>query len=295
MFLGAHMSVAGGLHLAIQRIRQVQGTALQIFTRNQRQWQAKPVSSQEARLFAEAWQQWGPYPIAAHASYLINLAAFDEGGRGKAVRALADEIERCQALAIPHLVLHPGSHGGAGVAAAIARVAASLDEAFALAPQAARPLILLETTAGQGTALGGRFEELAAIRAASSKPARLGICLDSCHVFAAGYDLRDEAAYRRTMAEFGRHIGLEQLHFIHVNDSKKPLGSRVDRHEHIGRGEIGLEGFRLLMTDRRLARIPMTLETPKGEDLAEDCENMRILRELAQAGKSKSRPGEAPP
>ncbi len=281
MFLGAHMSVAGGLHLAIDRIRKVEGTALQIFSRNQRQWQAKPISPEEARLFREAWQQWGDYPIAVHASYLINLAAKTAEGRHKSNKALAAELGRCQDLGIAHIVIHPGSHGGAGVEEGIARVAASLDEAFALAPEATEPMILLETTAGQGTALGARFEELAAIRAASRQPRRLGICLDSCHIFAAGYDIRSKQAYSETMADFDTIIGLEHLHFIHLNDSKKPWASRIDRHDHIGAGEIGLEGFRLLMTDSRLVHIPKSLETPKAEDLAEDRENLRILRGLA--------------
>lgn len=281
MFLGAHMSVAGGLHLAIDRIRQVQGTALQIFSRNQRQWQAKAISADEARLFAEAWQGWGSYPIAVHASYLINLAAKTPEGRQKSVTALAAELVRTQALAIPHIVIHPGSQGGAGVEEGVARVAESLDAAFALAPEAEKPMILLETTAGQGTALGACFEELAAIRAASRNPERIGVCLDTCHVFAAGYDIRSKETFQQVMADFDALIGLEHLHFIHLNDSKKPLASRVDRHEHIGKGEIGQEAFRLIMTDRRLLKIPKTLETPKAEDLAEDRVNLGVLRELA--------------
>ncbi len=283
MFLGAHMSVSGGLHLAIDRIKQVEGTALQIFSRNQRQWQAKPISSEEARLFKEAWQGWGNYPIATHASYLINLAAKTDEGQHKSVKALAGELVRTQALAIPYIVIHPGSHGGTGVEQGVKRVADSLDHAFALVPEASMPMILLETTAGQGTAMGARFEELAAIRSASSNPDCVGICLDTCHIFAAGYDISTQQGYATTMAEFDKIIGLEHLHFIHINDSKKPLDSRVDRHDHIGKGEIGLEGFRLLMTDKRLAHIPKTLETPKGEDLAEDRENLKILRGLANS------------
>ncbi len=282
MFLGAHMSVSGGLHLAIERIRQVQGTALQIFSRNQRQWQAKPISPEEVRLFREAWQEWGSYPIAVHASYLINLASAKEEGCRKGVKALAAELVRTQALAIPHIVIHPGSHGGSGVEQGVARVAESLDQAFALAPEAERPMILLETTAGQGTALGACFEELAAIRAASRNPERLGVCLDTCHIFAAGYDIANQQGFAKTLADFERTIGLKHLRFIHVNDSKKPLASRLDRHAHIGQGEIGLEGFGLLMTERGLAHIPKTLETPKGDDLAEDRENLRVLRELAE-------------
>ena len=284
MYLGAHMSVSGGLHLAIERIMQVEGTALQIFSRNQRQWKAKPISAEEAQLFAEAWQKWGPYPVASHASYLINLASKTDEGQQKSVRALADELVRSQELAIPHVVIHPGSHGGTGEEQGIARVAASLDMAFELAPEAEKPMILLESTAGQGTALGARFEELAAIRSASENPERLGVCLDTCHVFAAGYDLSTKQGFQQTFADFEQIIGLEHLHFIHVNDSKKPLASRVDRHEHIGQGEIGREGFAMLMTDDRLAQIPKTLETPKGEDLAEDRMNLQLLREFAEQG-----------
>lgn len=284
MFLGAHMSVAGGLYLAIERIRRVAGTALQIFSRNQRQWQAKPISAEEAELFGRAWRQWGDYPVAVHASYLINLAADKPDMWTKSIKALAAELERTQALAIPHIVIHPGSHGGLGPEEGVVRVAAGLDEAFALAPEAAAPMILLETTAGQGTALGSTFEELAAIRAASKNGRRLGVCLDTCHIFAAGYDIGSTQGYEQTMADFDSIIGLRHLHFIHVNDSKKPLASRVDRHDHIGAGAIGLNGFRLLMTDARLQRLPKTLETPKGEDLAEDLDNMRILRKLAATG-----------
>ncbi|PLX48088.1 MAG: deoxyribonuclease IV [Desulfobulbaceae bacterium] len=284
MFLGAHMSVAGGLYLAIERIRRVAGTALQIFSRNQRQWQAKPISTEEAELFGRAWREWGDYPVAVHASYLINLAADKPEMRRKSIKALAAELQRTQALAIPHIILHPGSHGGLGSEAGVARVAASLDEAFALVPEAAAPMILLETTAGQGTALGSTFEELAAIRAAGKNGRRLGVCLDTCHIFAAGYDIGSAQGYEQTMVDFDRIIGLRHLHFIHVNDSKKPLASRVDRHDHIGAGAIGLKGFRMLMTDARLQQLPKTLETPKGEDLAEDLENLRILRELAAGG-----------
>lgn len=281
MFLGAHMSVSGGLHLAIDRIKQVQGTALQIFTRNQRQWQAKPISNEESRLFKEAWLGWGDYPIASHASYLINLAADKDEGRQKSIKALAAELVRSQALEIPYIVIHPGSHGGAGVEKGVKRVADSLDQAFTLASEAVMPTVLLETTAGQGTALGACFEELAAMRAASKNSARLGVCLDTCHIFAAGYAISTPKAYAATVAEFDEIIGLEHLRFIHVNDSKKPFGSQVDRHEHIGKGEIGLEGFRQLMTDKRLADIPKTLETPKAEDLAEDRLNLEVLRTLA--------------
>ncbi|MEN8140914.1 MAG: deoxyribonuclease IV [Thermodesulfobacteriota bacterium] len=278
LYLGAHMSVAGGLHLAIDRIRQVDGTALQIFSRNQRQWRAKPVSLDEVAAFREAWQQWGDYPIASHASYLINLASAKEEGWHKSQGALLLEFERCAALGVPAIVLHPGSHGGAGVEQGVERVVAAVDQVLAQAPEGVA--LLLETTAGQGTGLGADFAELAAIISASRFPQRLGVCLDTCHVFAAGYDISSAAGFHDTLADFDRTVGLDRLRFIHLNDSKKPLASRVDRHDHIGAGEIGLEGFRLLMNEPRLAQIPMTLETPKGEDLAEDKVNLATLRGL---------------
>lgn len=278
MYLGAHMSVAGGLHKAIARIQAVDGTALQIFSRNQRQWRAKPVSPEEATAFQEAWQGWGNYPIASHASYLINLASAKEEARHKSKAALLAEFERCAALQVPAIVMHPGSHGGAGVERGIDRLVAGLDQVLAQAPGETR--LLLETTAGQGTGLGADFSELAAVLAQSGHAERLAVCLDTCHVFAAGYDIRSAEGVSQTLAAFDQEIGLERLHFIHLNDSKKPLASRVDRHEHIGQGEIGLEGFRALINEPRLAQIPMTLETPKGEDLAEDRVNLATLKGL---------------
>lgn len=278
MYLGSHMSVAGGLEKAIERIQQVDGTALQIFTRNQRQWQAKAITAVEAENFAAAWAAWGDYPIASHASYLLNLAASKDDGWHKSQAALLAEIQRCAILHIPYVVLHPGSHGGAGREYGVARVAAALDLVLARAPVAVK--ILLETMAGQGTGLGADFRELAGIITASKFRERLGVCLDTCHVFAAGYDLASATGYARTWAEFDQHLGLDRLLFIHINDSQKPLGSRVDRHAHIGRGEIGVAGFRRLLNDPRLEDIPMVLETPKGKDLAEDRENLTLLRSL---------------
>jgi deoxyribonuclease-4 len=276
--LGAHMSVAGGLHLAFARIREVGGQALQIFTRNQRQWRAAPVSAEEQVLFAAAWREWGKWPVAAHDSYLINLASPTKEVRDKSVAALADELTRCAALAIPFVIMHPGSHGGDGVAAGLSRMVEHLDRAFALAADAGQVMVLLENTAGQGNALGADLADIAFIINHAAHGRRLGVCLDTCHLFAAGYDFRTPAAYKQTMAEFDRLIGIDRLRFFHINDSKKGLGSRVDRHEHIGRGAIGLDGFRQLLTDPRFENHPMTLETPKGEDLAEDKVNLRVLR-----------------
>ena len=278
--LGAHMSVAGGLHLAFARIRAVAGEALQIFTRNQRQWQVAPIAPAEAGLFRETWRQVGPMPVAGHTSYLINLASPREDVAGKSVAALAGELRRCTALSLPFLVMHPGAHLGSGVEAGLARLTGNLDAVFDQVPEAGGVMVLLETTAGQGSSLGGRFAELAAVIVRSRHPERLGVCFDTCHSFAAGYDIRSPAAYAATFAEFDREIGLERLKFFHLNDSLRELGSGVDRHTHIGRGEIGLAGFRLLLNDPRFAGRPMVLETPKGEDLREDRENLAVLRGL---------------
>jgi deoxyribonuclease IV len=280
MYIGAHMSVSGGLHKAIERIKKINGTALQIFSRNQRQWQAMPISDDEACQFRDAWQQWGKFPIATHASYLINLASPKPETRKKSVQALAAELVRSDKLHIPHIVMHPGSHGGDGTEVGITRIAENIDTALRQEEYAHSCIILLETTAGQGTGIGSNFEELAAIIHASKFPERLGICLDTCHIFAAGYDIRTPATFRQTFNDFEKHIGLSHLHFMHINDSKKPFGSQVDRHEHIGKGEIGQNAFRLLMNDNRLTDIPKTLETPKGIELKEDIENLALLMGL---------------
>ena len=279
--LGAHQSIAGGLHRAFDRILAVGGESLQIFTANQRQWRVKPPGEEDIRLFREKWQACGQMPVASHGSYLINLAAADPVAAAKSIAAFADELGRCLQLGLGFVVLHPGSHLGAGVEAGLEAVARNLDQALEQAGVPATGLkVLLETTAGMGTALGSRFAELGWLLGRSRYAHNLGVCIDTCHIFAAGYDLRDPAAYERTMDELEREVGLARVHFVHLNDSKKGLASRVDRHEHIGRGEIGDEGFRLLLNDPRFARHPMTLETPKGDDLAEDRENLARLRGL---------------
>ena len=278
-FLGAHESVAGGLHTAFERIAKVGGTALQIFTRNQRQWDAAPVTDEESLAFAEAWAAWGEFPVASHASYLLNPASPDEAARRRSARALADELERCMALSIPWVVLHPGSRTGAELEESLARAARTLDLALEMAaatPGAVEPMILLENTAGQGTGLGADLGELASIIARSKYPDRLGLCLDTCHAFAAGYDVATRAGLDATLAR----LDLDKLKFVHVNDSKGGLGSRLDRHEHIGEGKIGLEGFRVVMNHPALAGLPMVLETHKEKDLKEDVKNLKTLKSL---------------
>lgn len=279
-YLGAHESVGKGLHFAFDRIAQVGGESLQIFTRNQRQWNPKQLTGPEIVKFKKARQEYGDMIVASHASYLINLASGKEELRQKSISSFTGELQRCHDLGIPYIVIHPGTHGGDGIEAGLSRVVETLDKAVERAGSSS--MILLETTAGQGTSLGSRFEELAWIRDNSRFPEKLGFCLDTCHIFAAGYDIRSKSAYKQTFDDFDRLIGIQHLQFFHLNDSKKELGSRVDRHEHIGQGYIGLQGFRNLLNDARFSEHPMTLETPKGEDLIEDVENLATLKGLLE-------------
>jgi len=281
MYLGAHMSIAGGLHMAFERIGMVGGTALQIFTRNQRQWKIPPLTGYDIELFSVAWEQWGDYPIAAHDSYLINLASNKPEQVDRSIMGFAEELRRIEALSVPWLVTHPGSHLGDGVEAGVERYAANLDIAIEQSGTKTAT-VLLETTAGQGTNLGSTFEELAAIIQLSKYPDRLGVCYDTCHTFAAGYDIRTPEVYTATFDAFERTIGLNRLKFFHLNDTKNEFNSHKDRHEHIGEGTIGLDGFRNLMQDPRFVDVPKTLETPKDKDLQDDVRNLHTLRELAQ-------------
>ncbi len=276
--LGAHESVSGGLHLAFDRLQQVGGEALQIFTRNQRQWNPAPVSSEERTLFIEAWQKFPDVVVASHVSYLVNLASGKKGLAQKSIDGFASELERCRLLTIPFVVMHPGSHGGDGEDVGLSRFVENLDAA--MEKTAYDGTVLIETTAGQGTSLGARFEEIAFILQNSRFRSQLGVCVDTCHIFAAGYDIRKADVYEQTMNLFDEVVGIDRIHFFHLNDSKKELGSRVDRHAHIGEGHIGLEGFGCLMNDCRFANHPMTLETPKGKDLQEDRDNLETLRRL---------------
>jgi deoxyribonuclease-4 len=285
--LGAHMSIEGGLHNAFNRIDRVKGESLQIFSKNQRQWRAPQLTDVEISNFLAAWQKWGNGPVGVHDSYLINLANPDVTKASRSVDAFADEIIRADRLRIPYLIMHPGSHVGAGIDAGLNHLTTNLDRAFKLAKEESSVKVLLETTAGQGTGIGASFEELAYVLAHSQHPERLGVCLDTCHVFAAGYDIRSKTGYKKTFTDFDKIIGLERLKFFHINDSKKELGSRLDRHEHIGKGKIGLEGFRRLLNDPRFKNHPMVLETPKEKDLQEDIENLKLLKSLIRNEKNK--------
>jgi len=277
---GAHMSVSGGLVLAFDRLAAIEGEALQIFTANQRQWQPRPPSPAETEAFQARRRQMPGVPVASHDSYLINLASPNPETAARSITAFVEELRRCAALGVEYLIMHPGSHLGEGVAAGLRRFTANLDRAMAEADTGKQVMVLLETTAGQGTNLGATFEELAAIIAASACPQRLGVCYDTCHTFAAGYDIRTPEAYARTMAGFDRLLGLERLRFFHLNDASRGLGSRIDRHTHIGRGEITVAGFRNLVNDPRFSGHPMVLETPKSDNLHEDRENLALLWSL---------------
>ena len=280
MRLGAHESTAGGLYRAFERAHSVDCDTVQIFVKSNRAWAARPLTEEDISQFKAQRQETNIQPVIGHASYLLNLASPVESLWTKSLNALIIELERCEALSIAHLVLHPGAHVGSGEDTGLARVAQALGEVHA-ATGGFRVKVLLETTAGQGTSLGHRFWHLAWLIDHTREGERLGVCLDTCHVFAAGYDLRTPEAYATTMDSLDREIGLGQLHVVHLNDSKGELGSRKDRHEHLGKGYIGLQGFRHLLRDPRLAQLPGLLETPKSADLHEDLENLAILRSLA--------------
>ena len=272
------MSIAGGLPLAIERARAVDATALQVFVKSSNQWAARPFAAGEADAYRDASRKAGlTRHTLAHASYLINLASPDDVLWEKSIAAFRVELDRCATLGIPWLVVHPGAHVGSGAEKGIARVAKALDRS--LTPEGGAG-VLLENTAGQGSTLGARFEELGAILGAAKRKERLGVCFDTCHALAAGYDFRTASGYAATMNALDREVGLDRLLGFHLNDSKTDLGSRRDRHEHIGKGKVGLPGFRLILSDRRFRDVPMVLETEKGDDLAEDRVNLEVLRSL---------------
>jgi deoxyribonuclease-4 len=263
--LGAHVPTAGGLHQAPAHGEDIGATAIQVFTRNQRQWAAKPLSAEEAAAFRAALGATGVRSVMAHASYLINLASPDPVVLARGRDALREEIARCQALAIPYAIFHPGAHLGCGEDEGVRAVARSLDDVLSASPGGA-VMALLEITAGQGSCVGHRFEHLAEVIARVKSPERVGVCLDTCHLYAAGYDIATPRGYARTMAEFDRVVGLAQLRAMHLNDSRRELGSRVDRHAPIGEGHLGLATFRRILADDRLTAVPKVLETPGGLD-----------------------------
>ena len=268
--------------MAIERARSIGCTAIQMFVKNNMQWFARPLTREEIRSFLEHQQRRELLSVFAHSNYLINLAATNGQFHANSIWSLSEELIRADQLELPFLVLHPGAHLGAGEEAGLQKVVESIDRIFS-GLRKIKTRIALETTAGQGSCLGNKFQHLAYIISRVREPERLCVCLDTAHVFAAGYDISSEVSVQKAFREFDRVIGLDRLVAIHLNDSKAGLGSRVDRHEHIGKGKIGLAAFRFIMRDRRFRKIPKVLETPKGKDLREDVINLGTLRGLLKA------------
>lgn len=280
--LGSHMSIAGGVQNALFQGKDVGCETIQLFTKSSRQWAAKPLSEEEILRFRAAKAETGITTVIAHDSYLYNFAASDDALRKKSVAGLIDEMQRCEALGVAYLIAHPGAHVGAGEQAGIKTIAKSIDEMQTACP-GFTTLFTIEITAGQGSNLGYTFTQVRQMIDALKAPDRVRVCFDTEHAFAAGYDLRDKEGYDRTFHEFDEEIGLDRLVAFHLNDAKKDLGCRVDRHEHIGKGFLGVEAFRLLLNDQRFWGLPMCLETPKSADCHEDRENLALLRSLVAA------------
>lgn len=279
---GAHMSIAGGVSQALDRAASIGSNAVQIFTKNNRQWSGPPLDEADVVRWQEQMPALGITYAVSHASYLINLASPKDDLWTKSLRAHKDELQRAHAYGVPHVVLHPGAHVGSGVEAGIARIAAALNRIHAETPECGDTMTLLELMAGQGTTIGRNFGELRQIIALVEDKSRVGVCTDTCHAFAAGYELRTAEDYEAMMAEIEQEIGLTTVKCWHFNDSKGTLGSHVDRHEHIGEGEIGLDGFRRIINDPRWCGIAMLLETPKEDDLQEDVANLARLCQLVE-------------
>ncbi len=284
LLLGAHLSIAGGYDRAIGLAGRLGCNCVQIFVKNQRQWEGPAISDEQAAAWRSALASSRPRVerVVGHSAYLINLGSDDVVVRGRSIAALADELGRCRRLGVGDLVMHPGSHRGRGVEEGIRLVAKGLDEV--LAADGGETRVLLETTAGAGGLIGSVPEEIAEVMAASRHPERLGFCMDSCHLFAAGFDVADRRVFDGLMARFEKLVGLERLGCVHLNDSAGELGSRLDRHAHIGEGRIGLAAFGHFVRDERLVGVPKVIETPKGDDLTFDRRNLRLLRKLAEEG-----------
>ena len=279
MRFGAHMSTSGGVWRALERGRSIQCDSIQIFVKSNMRWFGKPPPPADVAQFVRGLGSNDFVCVFGHTGYLINLGAASSANRDNSLKSLLQEIEFADALKLPYLVLHPGAHLGAGEKIGLERIIAGLDEVIA-ATKRSRVRIALENTAGQGSCLGNRFEHLGTIFEGVRKPERLAICLDTAHLFAAGYDIREPKGWNKTMKELDSLVGLDQVVAFHLNDSRTELGSRVDRHAHIGEGRIGAEGFRHIVNDARFTNHPACLETPKSEDLHEDVKNLNTLRSL---------------
>ncbi len=293
---GAHLSIAAGVQRALRAGRSLGCQVVQLFVKNQRQWHARPLEPADVQQWQKLQATCGLDPPVAQAGYLINLASPDPKLHARSFQALVDELERCDLLDIPYLVIHPGSATDGSRARGIARVAATLNRVFEQHPRL-RTMPLLETTAGQGNALGRSFEELGEIIRSVQEPRRIGVCIDTCHVFAAGYDIRRPEGYRAMVQTAVRQVGLDRIRCWHLNDSRAPCGSHLDRHEHIGRGWLGKTAFINLLADTRFVGLPMIIETPKGTDgLGRNWDrlNLRRLRAIAADAGSAAAPAEKP-
>ncbi len=284
--LGAHVSTAGGVSRGLERAEQIRCEAAQIFAKNNKCWVEGPLHPEEVGRFRDRSNRFGRNTLVSHAGYLINLAAGDPDIHRRSMDSMHDELCRAESLGLSWVVLHPGSHGGRGEEWGIRQIIQSL-QTILDRTRKFHVGILLETTAGQGNSIGWKFEHLSAIRRHLNPKRRVGVCVDTCHIFAAGYELRTRAGYESTMTALDRTVGIGVVKLIHLNDSMKGLGSRVDRHQHIGQGEIGLAAFRFLLNDPRFAGLPMVLETPKGPDMKEDIMNLAVLRKLLRRGARK--------
>lgn len=288
--LGAHVSTAGGVETAFERAEKIGATAIAIFSKNSNQWMAKPLAKGTVEAFRTAWESSRVKAVIAHASYLINLGTPDDGLWKKSIDAMIVELERAELLGIHAVVLHPGAHLGAGIDFGVARVAKALDVIHEAIPDC-RLVTLLETSAGQGSSLGCTFDELGRMIEATRDKGRVGICLDTCHVFAAGYDIRTKQGYEATVRELLRSVPRKLIGAVHLNDSKRELGSRVDRHELIGQGRIGPKAFELLLNDPVFRGIPKVLETPKITEFGSDIEGLELLRSMVKTGAEGGRVG----
>jgi len=281
MLLGAHMSIGGGVHTAFERGKLVGCTTMQIFSKNNNQWKGKPLADPDIINYKNEAKKTNIRPVVVHSSYLINLCAKDKSTLKKSRESFLDELNRCRLLGIPYFIFHPGSHVGQGEETGLKIIAESLNLLHERT-KGYRVKSVVEVTAGQGSNLGYRFEQIRKLIDMIENKKRMGVCIDTCHLFAAGYDISNEKGYEKTFEEFDNIIGLKRLMVIHLNDSKGILGSRLDRHEHIGKGKIGDTGFSLLMNDKRFIDIPKILETPKGIDMKEDVMNLDRLRGFVQ-------------
>ena len=282
--LGAHMSIAGGIQKALWRGERAGCQVIQIFTQSPSRWTSRQLTEEDITAFEDARQKTGIQPVSVHDSYLINLASPKTSLRNKSIEALSREMERTEALGIPFLVIHPGAHMGAGETVGLKHISESLNRIFDRS-STMKVEILLETTAGQGTSLGAKLAHMAEIIDKTECRDRLAICLDTCHIFAAGYDIRDEDGYKNLIQSVHSILGMEKLKLFHINDSKQELGSRIDRHEHPGQGSIGKTAFALFLKDPAFTNLPFILETPKGKNdqgIDWDVENLMILKDLMQ-------------